>query len=122
MRISQLAANGLLILSTTAKWVSGIMAILILVMLVLSFYRQHRIMQFIEPGMTRAEIVDELGEPRLVLEELGICLNDTWLGDCEAARLSGAVRYLVWKYGIDTYLVVGIDGDSRVVFHDIGDA
>ena len=115
MRISELAGRGVGVLYRVARWVLGSMVVLVLVMLVLSFYRQYRIMQFIEPGMMQDEVVAELGEP-------GICLNGSWLGDCEAALQSGAIRYLVWKYGIDTYLVVGIDGESRVVFHDIGEA
>lgn len=122
MRISALAGKGTRVLYRTARWVLGTLVVLILVMLVLSFYGQYRIMQFIEPGMMQAEVVAGLGEPGMVLEELGICLNGSWLGDCEAALQSGAIRYLVWKYGIDTCLVVGIDGESRVVFHDIGDA
>ena len=67
-------------------------------------------------------MVKELGEPRLELDELGFCSNDTRLGDCEAACQSGADSYLVWKYGIDTYFVIGLDNDFRVVFHDMGDA
>lgn len=122
MRISALAGKGPRVLYRTARWVLGTLVVLILVMLVLSFYGQYRVMQFIEPGMMQAEVVAGLGEPGMVLEELGICLNGSWLGDCEAALQSGAIRYLVWKYGIDTCLVVGIDGESRVVFHDIGDA
>ena len=122
MRISELAWWGARVLYWMARWVLGSMVVLMLVMLVLSFYRQYRIMQFIEPGMMQAEVVAELGEPGMVLEEPGICLNGSWLGDCETALQSGAIRYLVWKYGIDTCLVVGIDGESRVVFHDIGEA
>ena len=87
-----------------------------------SLFRQSQMMDSIETGMTRTEVVAELGEPRLELEELGFCEHDDWLGDCEAAQQSGAVHYLVWKYGIDTYLVVGLDKDGRVVFYDIGDA
>ena len=48
------------------------------------------------------------------------------LGAGEEAELAltgpGAVRQLLWQDGIDTCLVVGLDGRSRVVFHDTGDA
>jgi hypothetical protein len=72
--------------------------------------------------MTEAEVIAEMGEPRLELDEPGFCRDDIWPGDCEGAWQSGAARYLVWKDGIDTWFVVGLGGDSRVVFHDVGDA
>ena len=122
MRITELAGKGIRLLFTAIRWVLGAIALLIFVTLALSLYQQSRVMRSIEQGMTQAEVVAELGEPRLELVELGFCRDNVWLGDCEAARQSGAVRYLVWKYGIDTWFVVGLDGDSRVVFYDMGDA
>ena len=103
-------------------WILGAATLLMVVVVGYSLFQQSRMMDSIETGMPRAGVVAALGEPRLELEELGFCEHDDWLGDCEAARQSGAMRYLVWKYGIDTYLVVGLDKDGRVVFYDIGDA
>ena len=122
MNITELIGKGLWLVYTLGKWTLGVMVILLFAALALSIFHQSQVKNSIENGMTRAEVVRELGEPRLELEELGFCSNDTWLGDCEAARQSGAVSYLVWKYGIDTYFVIGLDRDSRVVFHDMGDA
>jgi hypothetical protein len=121
VNITELAGKGLRLVYTLGKWSLGVMVVLISGALVLSIYHQSQVKNSIENGMTRVEVVRELGEPRLELEELGFCNNDTWLGDCEAARQSGADSYLVWKYGIDTYFVIGFDNDSRVVFHDMGD-
>lgn len=122
MRIAELTGKLFLLVYRVGKWTLGIVAALIFTVLVFSLGRQELLKRSIERGMTRAEVVAELGKPRLELEELGFCSNGSWLGDCEAARQSGAVRYLVWKYGIDTYFVVGLDKDARVVFHDMGDA
>lgn len=104
------------------KWTLGVIAILIVSVLVFSLGQQSLIKRSIENGMSRAEVIEEPGEPRLELEEPGFCKDDSWPGDCEAARQSGAVRYLLWKFGIDTYFVIGLDKDSRVVFHARGDA
>ena len=103
-------------------WALGIATLLMVAVVGYSLFQQSQMMDSLETGMTRSEVVKELGEPRLDLEELGFCEHDDWLGDCEAARQSGAVQFLVWKYGIDTYLVVGLDKGGRVVFYDIGDA
>lgn len=122
MSISELAGKGIRSLFTTVKWLVGGIAALIFIVLAWSLIQESLILHSIQPGMTQAEVVAELGEPRLERYELGLCHDHTWLGDCKAAQLSGAVRYLIWKYGVDTYLVVGFDSDSRVVFRDIGDA
>lgn len=122
MGISELAAKGVRFVYAFVKWTLGTIAVLVLAALVFSLGQQWLIKRSVETGMTRAEVIEKLGEPRLELEELGICTSGTWLGDCEAAGQSGAVRFLIWKYGIDTYFVIGLDADSRVVFHDMGDA
>ena len=122
MGITELAGKVFRVVYRISKWVLGIVAILIFAALALSFYQQWQVRNSVENGMTRVEVVKELGKPRLELEELGFCKDDAWLGDCAAARQSGAVYYLIWKYGIDTYFVIGLDKDNRVVFHDMGDA
>ena len=122
MSIPELAGKGIRFLFISVKWLLAGIATVVLVVLALSLYQQARIMHSIQPGMTQVEVVAELGEPRLERYELGLCNDHVWLGDCKAAQQSGAVRYLIWKYGVDTYFVVGFDSDSRVVFRDMGDA
>ncbi|MCK5382990.1 MAG: hypothetical protein KAJ65_04445 [Gammaproteobacteria bacterium] len=122
MNITELTNKILRLVYTLAKWVLGIFALAIFVAVAVSLFQQSQDKNSIENGMTRVEVIAELGEPRLELEELGFCTDDAWLGDCEAARQSGAVTYLLWKYGIDTYFVIGLDEENRVVFHDMGDA
>lgn len=91
---------------------------MIFVTLALSLYQQSPSMRSIEHGMTQAEP----GEPRLELKQPGFCKKVVWPEDCAAAGQSGAVRYLDWRYGIDTCLVAGPGRDSRVMFYDMGDA
>jgi len=122
MGIAEFAGKGIRLVYAFAKWTLGIVVIGVFASLALSLLHQSQVKGSIENGMTRAEVVRELGEPRLELKELGFCSNGAWLGDCAAARQSGAVVYLLWKYGIDTYFVIGLDRESRVVFHDMGDA
>jgi hypothetical protein len=122
VNFKELTHKILRIVYTLGKWALGIFALAMFVTVAFSLYQQSQYKNSIENGMTRAEVVAELGEPRLEMEELGICTNDAWQGDCEAARQSGAVIYLLWKYGIDTYFIIGLDAKDRVVFHDMGDA
>ncbi|MEN8108493.1 MAG: hypothetical protein ABFS22_10865 [Pseudomonadota bacterium] len=122
MVITELTGKVFRVVCRISKWVLGIVVILMFGALTLTFYQQWQVKNSVENGMTRVEVVKELGEPRLELEELGFCKDDAWLGDCVAARQSGAVCYLIWKYGIDTYFVIGLDKDDRVVFHDMEDA
>ena len=122
MSFKKLTGKILHLVYKLGKWMLGIFAIAMFVAVAFSLFQQSQVKNSIENGMTRAEVVAELGEPRLEMEELGICTDDAWLGDCEAARQSGAVIYLLWKYGIDTYFIIGLDRADRVVFHDMGDA
>lgn len=81
----------------------------------------------VELGMSRAEVITALGEkPRLEEEQLNFCRNwpdkQFWLGDCEKALKSNAVVFLIWKWGPDTYYVVGLDVNDKVVYKSRGDA
>jgi hypothetical protein len=50
-----------------AKLVAGVMAIAVFAVLAFSLVQQSLILRSIQPGMTRTELVAELGEPRLKL-------------------------------------------------------
>ena len=67
-------------------------------------------------GMTEDEVVGIVGEqPRWKQDELHYCED----GDCEAATKSGAVKFLIWKVGIDIYFFVSLDQQSKVVFRGL---
>jgi len=76
-------------------------------------------------GMTREQVVAAVGH-KPWREEQGAsfpsCADPpTWYGDCAKLKASGASRFLIWRTGIDTLLVVGFDASDRVVFKGYGD-
>ena len=103
------------------KWTLGIVSILIIGSIVISLAYQSIQQARIDIGMPMIEVVEILGEPRLQVEELDMCKNGAWYGDCEGALSSGSVRYLIWKYGVDSYYVVGLNKASKVAFRGAGD-
>lgn len=76
----------------------------------------------LEIGMNKSVVLSTVGkEPLWEQSELELCSKHQWYGNCEVALKSNAAHYLVWKLGIDTYLVVGLDKDSNLVFKGLGD-
>lgn len=76
-------------------------------------------------GMTRQTVVEVLGkEPGFEESILRFCRDGTWHEEddiCQRATASKSTRFMIWQVGIDTVLVVGIDVESRVVFHAVAD-
>jgi len=76
----------------------------------------------LEPGMKKETVISVVGKESLwEKSELDLCNNQAWKGNCEQANASNAHTFLIWKLGIDTYLVVGLDSKSTLVFSGIGD-
>jgi hypothetical protein len=70
-------------------------------------------------GMSRAEAVAAIGiPPRKEDKMLAFCPEGaTAVRDCDEIRKSGAVYFLLWKVGIGSWMVVGLDRNDRVCFH-----
>ncbi len=76
----------------------------------------------LEIGMNKSVVLSTVGkEPLWEQSQLELCSEHQWHGSCEAALQSNAAHYLVWKLGIDTYLVVGLDENQNLVFKGVGD-
>ena len=76
----------------------------------------------VDIGMAEDEVVRILGnDPHFREKDLGLCTSGAWYGDCEGATKSRAAMFLIWKVGIDTYFVVGVNEQSTVVFRGSGD-
>lgn len=76
----------------------------------------------LEMGMNKDAVLSIVGkEPLWEQTRLELCNNQEWGGNCDEASESKADVFLVWKLGIDVYLVVGISKDSGLVFKGIGD-
>lgn len=72
----------------------------------------------VEIGMSRAEAIATVGTPpRKEGGTLAFCREGaTPYRDCEHISKSGAVYFLLWKVGIGSWMVVGLDANDRVCF------
>jgi hypothetical protein len=69
-------------------------------------------------GMTRAQAIAAIGRPPTREEKtLPFCREGaTPYRDCDEIRQSGAVYFLLWKVGIGSWVVIGLDANARVCF------
>lgn len=69
-------------------------------------------------GMSRAEAIATVGTPpRNEDKALPFCRDGAALyRDCDEIRKSDAVYFLLWKVGIGSWMVVGLDANDRVCF------
>lgn len=75
-------------------------------------------------GMSRDEAIKAIGQaPMQEQLEFSACQGKErhWPENCDLLRSAGSKIYLIWKFGVDTALVVGLDGSGKVVFSGIGD-
>ena len=75
-------------------------------------------------GMSKAEAIQVVGqEPMQEKQDFPPCAAPSrhWTGNCDALLSSGSKVLLIWKFGVDTVLVVGLDAGGKVVFKGIGD-
>ena len=69
-------------------------------------------------GMSRAEAIAMVGTPpRKEDKTLPFCHEGApAYQDCEKIKKSGAVYFLLWKVGIGSWMVVGLDANDKVCF------
>ena len=74
----------------------------------------------IDHGMTRAEVLARLGEPRRTASDLIFCTATIrWTGECPAVRDGSS--FLYYKYGVARWLIIGISEAGTVWFKTLGD-
>ena len=69
-------------------------------------------------GMSRAEAIATVGSPpRKEVTVLPFCREgETPYRDCDEIRKSRAVYFLLWKVGIGSWMVIGLDANDKVCF------
>jgi hypothetical protein len=69
-------------------------------------------------GMPRAQAIATVGSPpRKEDKTLPFCREGaTPYRDCEEIKKTGAVTFLLWKVGIGSWMVIGLDANDRVCF------
>jgi len=83
----------------------------------------NRLVSRVNLGMTRAETIAAVGRaPDKEEKDFTFCREGaTWYGNCDEVRKSKAVSFLVWKAGVDSWVVVGFDGGGKVSYRGQGD-
>ena len=83
----------------------------------------YRIAYRVQTGMTDAKAIAAIGRPPEKEEGvLSFCATGAkWYGDCSAIATSQSVNFLLWKVGIDTWLVVGVGANHKVTVVVLGD-
>ena len=82
--------------------------------------RSHLIYAGVDIGMDRAALVAHLGAPRRVEQKMIFCAPYfPWNGDCAEPRPGG--EFLFFKFGIDRWIVAGLDSSGIVWFKTLGD-
>jgi hypothetical protein len=83
----------------------------------------YRVAGSVQTGMTDAEAIAAVGRPPDKQEAvLSFCATGArWYGDCSAIAASQSVNFLLWKVGIDTWLVVGVGANDKVTVVVLGD-
>lgn len=106
------------------KWISFAFILYVLGSIVLSILQPMKLADRIKTGMSEAEVVQAVGQaPAETNSNFPACAEKSgdWTGDCASVMRSGATKFLIWKFGVDTVLVVGIGADAKVVFSGVGD-
>jgi hypothetical protein len=100
-----------------------IILVVIVAVLVWIAWWPRRIANKVHIGMTDAEAIAAVGRgPDRQEGVLSFCRKDSkWYGDCSAVLASRSVAFMLWKVGIDSWLVVGVDADHKVKVVVVGD-
>ena len=76
----------------------------------------------LKTGMTESQVEKVMGKPKYEFEKLpAFCDQVFWVEQCATAEQTDAVRFLMWKSGIDHAYLVGVDEQGQVVFLGQGD-
>ena len=82
--------------------------------------RAYIVFAGVDIGMSRAALLEQLGQPQRIEQELIFCEPYfPWTGKCPAPR-SGE-EFLYFKFGIDRWIVTGLDRAGVVWFKTLGD-
>ena len=74
----------------------------------------------VEIGMSRAEVIEHLGNSVRTEREMIFCAHYfLWSGACP--RVSQISEFFFYKFGIDRWIVVGFDERSIFIFRIMGD-
>ena len=103
-----------------ADWLALGAVVVVVAAFIYVHLRAHLRYGGLELGMTRAAVIAHLGQPRRIDSSLLFCAPYVdWSGQCPPTR-AGA-QFLHYKFGIDRWIIVGIDETQRVWFLTIGD-
>lgn len=106
------------------KWLAIAFVLYLLASMVMSIIEPTQLAGRVKPGMSREEAIKVIGQPPMQeLAEFSPCLGKDrhWTGNCANLLASGSKTFLIWKFGVDTALVVGVNASGKVVFSGIGD-
>lgn len=106
------------------KWLAIALVLYVIGGVILSIVQPMQSAGRVKIGMSRDEAIKVVGQaPMREQTEFSACQGKErhWTGNCDELNSSGSKTFLVWKFGVDTVLVVGLDANGKVVFSGIGD-
>ncbi len=80
----------------------------------------HAQFKQVRSGLTQSQVLALLGRPDAESDHFYLGQTKGFEPQYEAARLSGAKRYLIWRKGIDLVYAVGFNEQGQVVVASYG--
>ena len=74
----------------------------------------------VEPGMSRAEVIELLGQPDQETAEFRLGQREGFEHEYERADRSDSTRYLLWYKGMDLVFTIGFDDHGKVTMTACG--
>jgi hypothetical protein len=82
--------------------------------------RAYIVFAGVDIGMSRVALLEQVGQPRRIEKELIFCEPYfPWTGECPPPRSGG--EFLYFKFGIDRWIVTGLDRAGIVWCKTLGD-
>jgi hypothetical protein len=106
------------------KWLTIALVLYVIGSIVMSIIQPNRLAGRVKIGMSKDEAIKLIGQAQMQEEsEFSACQGKEqhWTGNCAKLLGSGSKSFLIWKFGVDTVLVVGLDANSKVLFSGVGD-
>jgi hypothetical protein len=106
------------------KWLVIALVLYLIGSLVMSIIQPTQLAGRVKLGMSKDGAIKIVGQaPMQEQKEFSACEGKErhWTGNCDALIQSGSKTFLIWKFGVDTVLVVGLDANDKVVFSGAGD-
>lgn len=103
--------------------VETIILLIVIALIALAIFTPHSMMRNINLGMTEAELTKAMGRaPDKREKEFSFCkAGAVWYGNCNAIKDTHPSMHLVWRVGIDTWIVVAMDETGKVVYREQAD-